>query len=116
MSEHSYVVVYRSKQSEGQVALISGGGSGHEPAHSGEWSSHFPFLFSHSTMQVSWVMECSLVRTLRVILPHTHRVDPAAVCGNIFASPNPGQVQKALELVDNPLGCVTTRQHVYPTN
>lgn len=28
----------------------------------------------------------------------------AAVCGNIFASPNPGQVGRALELVNNPKG------------
>ncbi|KIM32820.1 hypothetical protein M408DRAFT_187072 [Serendipita vermifera MAFF 305830] len=66
-------VVYRSKQPENQVALISGGGSGHEPAHSG------------------FVGDGMLT---------------AAVCGNIFASPNPGQVQRALELVDNPQGTV----------
>ena len=30
----------------------------------------------------------------------------AAVCGNVFASPNAGQVKKGIELVDNDQGCV----------
>ncbi|KAI9511391.1 dihydroxyacetone kinase 1 [Russula earlei] len=47
------------------VALICGGGSGHEPSHAG-------FV--------------------------------AAVCGNVFASPGPTQVRRAIELVDNDKG------------
>ena len=30
-------VVVRTEKKEGKVALISGGGSGHEPAHGGYW-------------------------------------------------------------------------------
>ncbi|KAG8760157.1 Dihydroxyacetone kinase 2 [Serendipita sp. 396] len=66
-------VVYLRNQDTERVALISGGGSGHEPAHSG---------FVGNGML------------------------SAAVCGNIFASPNPGQVLRALELVNNPKGTV----------
>ncbi|KAI5476272.1 putative dihydroxyacetone kinase 1 [Pseudohyphozyma bogoriensis] len=54
-----------------RVALISGGGSGHEPSHAG------------------FVGEGLL---------------SAAICGNVFASPNVGQIRKAIDLVDNNKG------------
>jgi triose/dihydroxyacetone kinase / FAD-AMP lyase (cyclizing) len=53
------------------VAIISGGGSGHEPSHAG------------------FVGQGLL---------------SAAVSGNVFASPNVGQIRRALELVDNEKG------------
>ncbi|PVF99878.1 putative glycerone kinase isoform [Serendipita vermifera] len=68
-----YKVAYQRNPSKDSVAIICGGGSGHEPAHSG------------------FVGEGML---------------NAAVCGNIFASPNPKQVMKALELVSNSQGTV----------
>jgi len=55
------------------VALLCGGGSGHEPSHAG---------FVGSGML------------------------SAAVCGNIFASPNASQVRRAIDLVDNDQGTV----------
>ncbi|KAG8705009.1 Dihydroxyacetone kinase 2, partial [Ceratobasidium sp. 423] len=54
-----------------RVAIISGGGAGHEPAHSG------------------FVGEGML---------------SAAVCGDVFASPNANQVKRALQLVENDKG------------
>ncbi|KIJ55374.1 hypothetical protein M422DRAFT_23969 [Sphaerobolus stellatus SS14] len=64
-------VVYQSEVNKSQVSLICGGGSGHEPSHSG------------------FVGEGMLT---------------AAVCGNIFASPNASQVTRAIELVDRDAG------------
>lgn len=57
-----------------RVALISGGGSGHEPAH------------------VGFVGQGLL---------------SASAAGNVFASPNVGQVRRALELVQNEKGTLT---------
>ncbi|KAF4594267.1 Dihydroxyacetone kinase 2 [Pleurotus pulmonarius] len=57
-----------------KVALLCGGGSGHEPAHAG------------------YVGEGMLT---------------AAVCGNIFASPNASQVRRGIDLVDNDKGNYT---------
>ncbi|KAJ9106007.1 hypothetical protein QFC19_003343 [Naganishia cerealis] len=57
-----------------RVALISGGGSGHEPAHAG------------------FVGQGLL---------------SAAAAGNVFASPNVGQVRRALDLVQNEKGTLT---------
>ncbi|TKA56954.1 hypothetical protein B0A53_01355 [Rhodotorula sp. CCFEE 5036] len=54
-----------------RVAIISGGGSGHEPAHAG------------------FVGEGLLT---------------AAICGNVFASPNVGQIRQAVEQVANDKG------------
>lgn len=54
-----------------KVAIISGGGSGHEPAHAG------------------FVGKGML---------------SAAVCGNVFASPNPSQVLAAIRAVTGPAG------------
>lgn len=70
VDEASRVVVL-AKVPKGRVALISGGGSGHEPAHAG------------------FVGEGLL---------------SAAICGNVFASPNVGQIRKAIDLVDNNKG------------
>ncbi|GJJ11261.1 hypothetical protein Clacol_005493 [Clathrus columnatus] len=67
-------VVYRSNINKDQVALICGGGSGHEPSHAG------------------FVGEGILT---------------AAVCGNVFASPNASQVTRAIELVDGDQGNYT---------
>ncbi|KAJ7508370.1 dihydroxyacetone kinase [Mycena galericulata] len=64
-------VVYRSKLDRSKVALICGGGSGHEPSHAG------------------FVGEGML---------------SAAVCGNIFASPNSSQVRRGIDLVENDAG------------
>ncbi|KAJ7213587.1 dihydroxyacetone kinase [Mycena pura] len=66
-------VVYKSKLDRSKVALICGGGSGHEPSHAG------------------FVGEGML---------------SAAVCGNVFASPNPAQVRRGIDLVENDAGCV----------
>ncbi|KAG8950773.1 Dihydroxyacetone kinase 2 [Tulasnella sp. 424] len=65
------IVLYKRNPPQDQVSLISGGGSGHEPAHAG------------------FVGDGML---------------SAAVCGNIFASPNAVQIRKAIELVGNPKG------------
>ncbi len=63
------VILRQQPKASDKVALISGGGSGHEPAHAG---------------YVGMGM-----------------LD-AAVCGNVFASPNPEQIQAALlELKSN---------------
>ncbi|KAF9645870.1 dihydroxyacetone kinase 1 [Thelephora ganbajun] len=64
-------VVYIASPDPSKVALICGGGSGHEPAHAG------------------FVGDGILT---------------AAVCGNVFASPNPRQVRRAIELVGNGKG------------
>ena len=37
---------------------------------------------------------------------------PAAVCGNVFASPNPAQVLRGINLVESDAGCV--RHHSIP--
>lgn len=60
------LVIYKPQSSTGRVALLSGGGSGHEPAHAG------------------FVGQGLL---------------DAAVCGNIFASPNVAQIKRGLDLV-----------------
>ncbi|KAI5451888.1 hypothetical protein NCC49_001190 [Naganishia albida] len=67
------VISLRSVDSN-RVALISGGGSGHEPAH------------------VGFVGQGLL---------------SASAAGNVFASPNVGQVRRALELVQNEKGTLT---------
>ncbi|KAF9785088.1 dihydroxyacetone kinase [Thelephora terrestris] len=64
-------VVHVASPDPSKVALICGGGSGHEPAHAG------------------FVGDGILT---------------AAVCGNVFASPNPRQVRQAMELVGNDKG------------
>ncbi|KAF7347155.1 Dihydroxyacetone kinase [Mycena venus] len=64
-------VVYKSKLDRSKVALICGGGSGHEPSHAG------------------FVGEGML---------------SAAVCGNVFASPNSSQVRRGIDLVENDAG------------
>ncbi|KAJ6541562.1 dihydroxyacetone kinase [Mycena capillaripes] len=64
-------VVYRSTLDRSKVALICGGGSGHEPSHAG------------------FVGEGML---------------SAAVCGNVFASPNSSQVRRGIDLVENDAG------------
>ncbi|TCD71862.1 Dihydroxyacetone kinase 2 [Steccherinum ochraceum] len=66
-------VVYLSSRDRSKVALICGGGSGHEPAHAG------------------FVGKGML---------------SAAVCGNIFASPNPAQVKRGIDLVENDKGVI----------
>ncbi|KAJ6480947.1 dihydroxyacetone kinase [Mycena sanguinolenta] len=64
-------VVFKSKLDRSKVALICGGGSGHEPSHAG------------------FVGEGML---------------SAAVCGNVFASPNSSQVHRGIDLVENDAG------------
>ncbi|KAJ3013248.1 Dihydroxyacetone kinase 2 [Thoreauomyces humboldtii] len=64
-------VAYLTTINQDRVALISGGGSGHEPAHAG------------------FVGDGVL---------------SAAVCGNVFASPNVGQIRKAIHHVKNKKG------------
>ncbi|KAJ8694713.1 hypothetical protein PTI98_007365 [Pleurotus ostreatus] len=66
-------VVYSDSQDRSKVALLCGGGSGHEPAHAG------------------FVGKGMLT---------------AAVCGNVFASPNASQVRRGIDLVDNDKGTV----------
>ncbi|KAJ7206232.1 dihydroxyacetone kinase [Mycena haematopus] len=63
-------VVFKSKLDPSKVALICGGGSGHEPSHAG-------FVVN---------------------------VRAAAVCGNVFASPNSSQVRRGINLVENDAG------------
>lgn len=65
-----YPVIY-TPPSESKVALLSGGGSGHEPAHAAFVG---PGLLS------------------------------AAICGNIFASPNVAQIRRGVELVTREKG------------
>ncbi|KAG8698669.1 Dihydroxyacetone kinase 2 [Ceratobasidium sp. 395] len=72
--DDQHKVIYIAQPDRSKVALISGGGAGHEPAHSG------------------FVGEGMLT---------------AAVCGDVFASPNANQVKRALQLVDNDKGCYT---------
>jgi dihydroxyacetone kinase len=66
-------VVYLASPERSQVALVCGGGSGHEPSHAG------------------FVGDGILT---------------AAVCGNIFASPNASQVRRGINLIDNKQGTV----------
>lgn len=63
-------VIYRPDASS-RVTLLSGGGSGHEPAHAGFVG---PGLLD------------------------------AAICGNIFASPNVAQIRRGIDLVTGPKG------------
>ncbi|KIY64086.1 dihydroxyacetone kinase [Cylindrobasidium torrendii FP15055 ss-10] len=67
-------IVYQANQDTSKVAVICGGGSGHEPAHG------------------SFVGEGLLT---------------AAVCGNVFASPNTKQVRHGIDLVNNDAGNYT---------
>ncbi|GHJ85183.1 hypothetical protein NliqN6_1585 [Naganishia liquefaciens] len=69
-----YRVVALRSVPRNRVALISGGGSGHEPAHVG-------------------FVGAGLLS--------------ASAAGNVFASPNVGQVRRALELVQNERGTLT---------
>ncbi|KDN47109.1 hypothetical protein RSAG8_03886, partial [Rhizoctonia solani AG-8 WAC10335] len=69
--DKQHKVLYLVEPDRSRVAIISGGGAGHEPAHSG------------------FVGEGMLT---------------AAVCGDVFASPNANQVKRALELVENDKG------------
>ncbi|QRV73972.1 dihydroxyacetone kinase [Ceratobasidium sp. AG-Ba] len=69
--DDQHKVIYIAQPDRSKVALISGGGAGHEPAHSG------------------FVGEGMLT---------------AAVCGDVFASPNANQVKRALQLVENDKG------------
>lgn len=64
-------VIARSKKKTAKVALVSGGGSGHEPSHAG------------------YVGEGML---------------DAAVCGEIFTSPTPDEVFKAIQAVKTDAG------------
>lgn len=66
-------VVYVASPDRSKVALICGGGSGHEPSHAG------------------FVGDGVLT---------------AAVCGSIFASPNPAQVRRGIDLTENDKGAV----------
>jgi len=66
------LVIYRTP-SESRVALLSGGGSGHEPAHAGFVG---PGLLD------------------------------AAICGQIFASPNVAQIRRGIELVTREKGAL----------
>ncbi|EMD38913.1 hypothetical protein CERSUDRAFT_81702 [Gelatoporia subvermispora B] len=69
-------VVYVASPDRSKVALICGGGSGHEPAHPGFVGREY---------------ESSLA---------------AAVCGNVFASPNASQVRRGIDLCENEQGTV----------
>ncbi|KAJ1306662.1 hypothetical protein OPQ81_007657 [Rhizoctonia solani] len=69
--DKQHKVLYLIEPDRSRVAIISGGGAGHEPAHAG------------------FVGEGML---------------NAAVCGDIFASPNANQVKRALRLVENDKG------------
>ncbi|EUC59082.1 dihydroxyacetone kinase [Rhizoctonia solani AG-3 Rhs1AP] len=69
--DKQHKVLYLAEPDRSRVAIISGGGAGHEPAHSG------------------FVGEGMLT---------------AAVCGDVFASPNANQVKRALQLVENDKG------------
>ncbi|PSR90564.1 hypothetical protein PHLCEN_2v4857 [Hermanssonia centrifuga] len=70
----TFAVLYNSEHDRSKVALICGGGSGHEPAHAGY---------------------------------------VAAVCGAIFASPNPSQVRRGIDLVENEKGGLAGTVLVY---
>ncbi len=65
------VVLRKTPKAANRVALLSGGGSGHEPAHAG------------------YVGQGML---------------DAAVCGNVFASPNPEQILAGLSALRNEAG------------
>ncbi|CAE6418003.1 unnamed protein product [Rhizoctonia solani] len=69
--DRQHKVLHLAEPDRSRVAIISGGGAGHEPAHSG------------------FVGEGMLT---------------AAVCGDVFASPNANQVKRALQLVENDKG------------
>ncbi|CAE6466684.1 unnamed protein product [Rhizoctonia solani] len=69
--DKQHKILYLAEPDRSRVAIISGGGAGHEPAHSG------------------FVGEGMLT---------------AAVCGDVFASPNANQVKRALQLVENDKG------------
>lgn len=69
--EDSRVVARKDSPNKGKVGLISGGGSGHEPAHAGYVGEG--------------MLDC-------------------AICGDIFTSPTPDQVLKAIEKADQGKG------------
>ena len=75
-------VVVRAHKKEGKVALISGGGSGHEPAHGG---------FVGTGM-----LEC-------IIFPK-HAMLDAAVAGAVFTSPTPDQIYEGIKAVATDAG------------
>ncbi|CCM00356.1 uncharacterized protein FIBRA_02386 [Fibroporia radiculosa] len=87
-------VVYVAKPDRSKVALICGGGSGHEPAHAG------------------FAMACSLASTLMDYMgawdgdADSRHGCSAAACGSVFASPNTFQVRRAIDLVENEKGTV----------
>ncbi|TDL23596.1 dihydroxyacetone kinase [Rickenella mellea] len=66
-------VVYQANPDRSKVAIICGGGSGHEPSHAG--------FVGNGILN-------------------------GAICGNVFASPNAGQVRRGIDLVSNSVGTV----------
>lgn len=73
MTLTSTVIYAPPSASSKRVALLSGGGSGHEPAHAGFVG---PGLLD------------------------------AAICGNIFASPNVAQIRRGIDLVTRDKGAL----------
>ncbi|KAF8677594.1 dihydroxyacetone kinase [Rhizoctonia solani] len=83
--DKQHKVLYLAEPDRSRVAIISGGGAGHEPAHSG-------FVDYES---------------------QDRRIHPAAVCGDVFASPNANQVKRALQLVENEKGILMVVKWVF---
>lgn len=90
-----YRVVLRSDLDNlrGKVALLSGGGSGHEPAHGGKSQGH-------STEPWPWVVLPSRSHSLLSVRLLAGYVGAgmlsAAVAGGVFASPPPASILAAI--------------------
>jgi len=97
--------VHLADQDKAKVAIICGGGSGHEPAHAG-FVGMCDYRSSSRCSHGYQATACSPVRPAIsptcINLPR--RIPIAAVCGNIFASPGPAQVRRGIELTTNDAG------------
>ena len=108
-------VVLNTSQKTSQVALISGGGSGHEPA----WYSSLPkWQFSNQTLQLfpdypdpfSKSPHLSPIQTAK-LTPHRAGyvgtgLLSAVACGDIFASPSMKQILSAIASVPSSQGTI----------
>lgn len=95
-----YRVVLRSDLDNlrGKVALLSGGGSGHEPAHGGRSRGH-----SKEPGPQSVFLSCSYsLLSLRLLAGYVGAgMLSAAVAGGVFASPPPASILAAILSLHN---------------
>ena len=86
-------VVVRSNKKEGKVALISGGGSGHEPAHAG--------FVGKGMLDVQAVGDIFAAPNGQLVFD---AMLDAAVAGAVFTSPTPDQILEGIRAIATDAG------------